>query len=208
MPSQKKQSVDPAAVPLVDAFNPAAAQQLLAQGIHEIVFVKRKTLSSNHYYTEHINSKWAPGGNLCVLNLDTGTVREVVPDLSGGVINRFDVSFDAKKIVFDYKANRDAGYRIYEINVDGTGLRQLTFPMEGEAGFGAKYGGRCQNRTDDMHPCYLPDGGIAFISTRCRFGILCDTPDTFTTTVCTAWTPTARICVSSATAPSVNRRPS
>ena len=34
-----------------------------------------------------------------------------------------------------------------------------------------------------MQPCYLPDGGIAFISTRCQYGILCDGPDDFTTTV-------------------------
>ena len=34
-----------------------------------------------------------------------------------------------------------------------------------------------------MHPIYLPDGGIAFISTRCQYGILCDSPDDFTTTV-------------------------
>ena len=34
-----------------------------------------------------------------------------------------------------------------------------------------------------MQPCYLPDGGIAFISTRCQYGILCDAPDDFTTTV-------------------------
>ena len=37
--------------------------------------------------------------------------------------------------------------------------------------------------TDDMHPCYLPDGDICFISTRCQYGILCDAPDDFTTTV-------------------------
>ena len=37
--------------------------------------------------------------------------------------------------------------------------------------------------TDDMHPCYLPNGEIIFISTRCQYGILCDAPDDFTTTV-------------------------
>ena len=33
-----------------------------------------------------------------------------------------------------------------------------------------------------MHPCYMPDGRIAFVSTRCRFGILCDGPDRLVTT--------------------------
>ena len=37
--------------------------------------------------------------------------------------------------------------------------------------------------TDDVHPCYLPDGGIAFASTRCEYGILCDGRDKLTTSV-------------------------
>ncbi len=33
----------------------------------KIVFVKRYTYSANHYYTEYLNSRWMPGGGLCVL---------------------------------------------------------------------------------------------------------------------------------------------
>ena len=78
------------------------------------------------------------------------------------------------------------GYRIYEVNVDGPGLRQLTFPAAGRSGTGARSTAcfdHYHHGTDDMQPCYLPDGGIAFISTRCQYGILCDGPDDFTTTV-------------------------
>ncbi|VGO18299.1 HzsA-related protein [Pontiella sulfatireligans] len=174
---------DPGSAPLVDAFNPEAAKRLLDQGIREVVFIKRHTFESNHYYTEYLNSKWLPGGNLCVLNLETGNVREVAPELNGGVFYRFDVSFDAKKIVFDYKKSKEAGYKIYEINVDGSGLRQLTFGGDEEAGLSSKYSTKSHSRFDDLHPCYLPDGGIVFVSTRCQYGILCDSPDNFTTTV-------------------------
>jgi len=151
----------------------------------ELVFVKRYTYNSNHYYTEFINSSWKPGGNLCVLNLRTGAVRELCPSLEGGVFGRFDLSFDAKKIVFAWKSGPQEGYRIYEVNTDGTGLRQLTFPQENEAWLVKNYRARphYHHGTDDMHPCYLADGDIAFISTRCQYGILCDGPDDFTTTV-------------------------
>jgi hypothetical protein len=158
----------------------------------EIVFVKRKTFTANHYYTEHINSQWLPGGGLYVLNLKTGEERKVETGLPGGVYNRYDLSFDAQKIVFAWKAGPDDGYRIYEVNVDGSGLRQLTFPAENEAELVEKYSmvnwnGKTfkgyHHGTDDMAPCYLPDGGIAFISTRAQFGILCDAPDIFTTSV-------------------------
>ncbi|MDR0386063.1 MAG: hypothetical protein LBH60_08295 [Prevotellaceae bacterium] len=161
-----------------------ARNRLMGQGIDKIVFVKRFTYNSNHYYTEFLNSKWMPGGNLCVLSLKTGEVSELVPSLSGGVFGAFDISFDAKRIVFAWKASPDIGYRLYEVGADGSGLRQLTFSPADEEETIAKYKiAGYHHGTEDLDPCYLPDGGIAFISTRCRFGILCDAPDIFPTTV-------------------------
>ena len=151
----------------------------------KIVFVRRLTYSANHYYTEFINSRWTPGGNICVLDLKTGKVKELVTKLQGGVFGRFDLSWDAKKIVFAWKCAHQQGYRVYEMNVDGTGLRQLTFPEKNEQEIVRLYRARAHyhHGTDDMHPCYLADDDSCFISTRCQYGILCDAPDDFTTTV-------------------------
>jgi hypothetical protein len=167
-----------------DAEERAAWDKLLEQGVEKMVFVKRFTYNSNHYYTEFLNSKWMPGGNLCVLSLKTGEVRELTPSLEGGVFGAFDISFDAKRIVFAYKANPDIGYRLYEVGVDGNGLKQLTFSPDDEDEIIETYKlSGYHHGTEDLDPCYLPDGGIAFISTRCHFGILCDAPDIFPTTV-------------------------
>ena len=149
----------------------------------KILFVKRYTYNSKHYYDDfqHI-SRW--GGNLCELSLSDGTVREIAPELTGGVFDRFDLSFDAKRILFGYHRPQREGYRIYEIGVDGTGLRQVTHPPEDEEDRIATYGktstgdgfyGLIGYRfwTDDVHPCYLPDGGICFASTRSEHGVLC-----------------------------------
>jgi len=38
-----------------------------------------------------------PGGNLCVLDLKSGKVRDLLPQMTNGVFERFDVSFDAKR---------------------------------------------------------------------------------------------------------------
>jgi hypothetical protein len=153
--------------------------------IDKIVFVKRDTYQSNHYYTDFINGCEYFGGNICVLSLKDGSVREIVPSMKHGIFGRFDLSFDGKKIVFGWKDKIGVGFRIYEVNVDGSGLRQLTFPPADEEARIKKYkiNHAYQHHTDDMHPCYLPDGGICFISSRCEFGILCDAPDLFTTTV-------------------------
>jgi len=162
-------------------FNAEAAKKLIEQGIEELLFIRRITFTSNHVYTDYINSRWTPGGGLCVLNLKTGAVREIVPELTKtGVVNWFDLSFDAKKIVFDFKKSNDEGYRIYEVNTDGTNLKQLTFPEPNEAELVKNYRRGYHHGTDDLDPCYLPDGGIAFVSTRCQFGILCDSGDGFT----------------------------
>ena len=157
--------------------------EIPALDFDKIVFVKRINLQSNHYYTDHINGGFFPGGNLCILDLKTGETTDIVKELSDGVFGRFDLSFDGKKVVFAWKKGVQEGYRIYECDIDGSGLRQLTFPLPNEAELVAKYRLGYHHGTDDMDPCYLPDGGICFISTRCQYGTLCDPPDIFTTTV-------------------------
>ncbi len=159
-------------------------------GTDKLLFVKRYTYQSSHYYTDYIDGCCFYGGNLCILSLSDGTVQELVPCLEGGIFGRFDLSYDAKRIVFDYKAQDREGFRLYEVGVDGAGLRQLTFPPPDEKERIEKYAqphrtpgpGPYYHQTDDMHPCYLPDGGICFVSTRCERGILCDGPDILTTT--------------------------
>lgn len=147
-------------------------------GFSELAFIKRNTFDPNHYYTEFINSSWKPGGGIFILNLEDRSERELFPQMSGGVFGRFDISFDAKRIVFSYKKSAGDGFRIYSANIDGTNLRQLTFPEPGEAETAKKFKrGKYHNGTDDMDPCWLPDGGIAFVSTRPRYGVLCDPSD-------------------------------
>jgi len=87
-----------------------------------------------------------------------------------------DLSFDGKRIVFAYADHtRPRALRqffLYEIGVDGTGLRQITGtdnnPLAGADG-------RMTVLSEDYDPCYLPDGGFAFISTRNQGGVRCHT---------------------------------
>jgi hypothetical protein len=159
------------------------AQFLLSRGVDKLIFIKRYTYNAAHYYTEYIQSSFLPGGNLCVLDLKDGSVKDLLPEMNKGVFERFDVSFDAKKIVFAWKAEVDVGYRIYEVNVDGTGLRQVLMPTADEAELVRKYYIEgYHHSTDDMSPCYLPDGGFCFVSTRSQYGILCDNNDFLTST--------------------------
>jgi hypothetical protein len=147
----------------------------------KLLFVKRFTLTSSHIYSDHWDGSRKMGGNLCILSpvAPDGQVTELVPQLAGGLFGRFDLSYDAKKVVFAYKKAEDQGYRIYEINIDpstsfragGTGLRQLTFDAPEEPQLMAHYGKRF--RYEDCDPCYLPNGKIMFTSTRPQRRVFC-----------------------------------
>jgi HEAT repeat protein len=69
--------------------------------------------------------------------------------LSSGAVFKPEPSFDGKKVLFAMRPDGDDWFHQYEINVDGTGLRQLT------AGPFNDFGG-----------VYLPDGRIVFSSDR------------------------------------------
>jgi hypothetical protein len=144
--------------------------------IDKLLFVKRYTYHSSHIYTDYFDGSSQVGGNLCVLSpvAPDGKVTELVPQLNGGIFGRFDLSFDARKVVFAYK-KPGRGYRIYEVGIDGAGLRQITQDADDEAELVKQF----HHGYDDLDPCYLPDGKIMFVSTRSRRAVLCH--NSFTT---------------------------
>ncbi|MDR2706326.1 MAG: hypothetical protein LBC02_11165 [Planctomycetaceae bacterium] len=160
-----------------------AREILLKRGIEKIVFVKRFTYTASNYYTEYVNSAFLPGGNICVLDLKSGLVTDLCSDLQNGVFERFDLNFNATKIVFAWKKSLHEGYRLYEVRIDGTELRQVLSPPENEERLVKLYKNWYHHGTDDLSPCWLPDGDICFVSSRCQYGITCDAPDTLTATV-------------------------
>ncbi|MFC1601346.1 hypothetical protein ACFL34_03265 [Candidatus Sumerlaeota bacterium] len=98
-----------------------------------------------------------PGGRLLLLDglHPGGEVRQLAP-AEPGAFWRPELSFDAKKVLFCFKPHDEKAYHVYEMNIDGTGLRQLTF-----------------GNYDDMDPIYLPDGHIVFSSARCNTYVRC-----------------------------------
>jgi len=150
----------------------------------KIIFTRRFTYDSQHYYDDYYHGPTEWGGNLTELDLATGKTRDIVPKLNGGIFDRYDISHDAKRIIFGYRACKPDGYRIWEQNLDGTGLRQLTFRPADEEERVTRHSGYAKvalekdprlygHWTDDMHPCYLPDGRIVFVSSRSECTVLC-----------------------------------
>ena len=124
-----------------------------------LVFIKAKHRSESNLGFR--DSYWFPkvpwyhwGENLYVLRpvAPDGTVTNLTR-LEDGAVQGPELSYDAQRILFAMRRHfKTEGFHIYEINVDGTGLRQLT-------------SGNC----NDVDACYLPDGRIAFCSDRAGY---------------------------------------
>ncbi len=147
----------------------AFANPLLA--FDRLLFTKRVPTSYSHQVMQYYGWRARPGGGIFVLEAPGRSLacRDILGGrLSGGNVLEPRLSYDGRRIVFSYvecgakaynpgdlavneKGPDEGYYHVWEVNVDGTGLRQLT-----------------SGPYDDVMPTYLPDGRIVFCSTRRR----------------------------------------
>ena len=80
------------------------------------------------------------------------------PEAGSKFVGDVDLNFDADRLLFSMPGTHDR-WQIWEIGVDGRGLRQVT---RGES-----------PSVDNYDACHLPDGRIIFDSTRCFHGVPC-----------------------------------
>ena len=131
--------------------------------VESIVFAVRGVGRDGHWYANfgyHVNNtnemQYGPaGGRLCLLNLRTGRTTVLLDDPDGGVRDP-QMYYNGAKMIFAYRKGGSRIYHLYEINTDGSNLRQLT-----------------DGAYDDIEPTYLPDGGILFCSARSRRWVNC-----------------------------------
>jgi len=81
--------------------------------------------------------------------------------LTGGGVLSPDLSYDAKTVLFAWSTEEEQCYHIFKVNIDGSGLIQLT---DGKS----QYGGHLLSNVshNDFDPVWLPNGRIAFITER------------------------------------------
>ena len=107
-----------------------------------LVFVKSKA-------TETLNRSWADGNLYRLSPISPDGVVTPITNFTGASISDPAVSFDGQRILFSMRPPGGTYRNIYEINADGSGLRQVT-----------SGGGH------DFDPLYLPDGRLLFTSSR------------------------------------------
>ncbi len=104
-----------------------------------------------------------PGGKLVILQGlgPDGNVRQLMPqEPLHGSFWRPDVSYDGQKVLFCFKPHNEKAFHLYEVQIDGSGLTQLT-----------------DGCYDDFDPIYLPDQKhIVFSTTRGHTYVRCMPP--------------------------------
>jgi len=155
----------PAAEPLFQIEK--GAEALARSGVGQVVFATRLGYDDPHwyanigYYCDDENHKARAGNGkpdesgLYLLNAATGEVN-VLLDAGGGSIRDPHVHYDGRTILFSYRQAGSDYYNLYEIRVDGAGLRRVT-----------------QGPYDDYEAIYLPDDDIVFVSTRSKRWVGC-----------------------------------
>ena len=131
-----------------------------------------------HQTRQYLGRYSRPGPGLVVLESWKDQPREVSllkDKLPVGSVMHPDLSFDARRVVFAFcdHTPRDPNWRqffLWEADVDGSRLHRLT-GRAADRTAGAE--GRETALVEDFDPCYLPDGGIAFVSTRSQTHIRC-----------------------------------
>jgi len=147
-----------------------ALRNPLLSDFNSLLFTKRVPPSFNHMSDQYYGWWSKPGGGIFRLrDFTTDSPREqciTTAFKEQGSFLRPTLSYDASKVLFAWcryypqlaaEANKldkgtvpeDAFYHLFEMNLDGSGLRQIT-----------------RGKYDDFDGRYLPDGRIVFLSTR------------------------------------------
>jgi hypothetical protein len=136
--------------------------------VTKLLFSKRHPFHPSHNYSVQLDSKWRPGGGVWSLAIPMKN-GSLVPekaqptrlfDAGAGMARDPSVSFDATKIYYGYRSDEKEYYRIFEQDV-ATGARRRISP---------------EGPFHDFWPTPLPDGGLAFITTRCKKKFICWRP--------------------------------
>ena len=134
-----------------------------APALKQIVFAVRKpNTRDGHWYAnfsyygpDEKRNAYLPGGRLCSLDLVSGKVANLIDDPLGGIRDPV-LNSDASRILFAWRKGSDPYFHLHDCRLDGSDLRQLT-----------------DGPWDDFEPSHLPDGGIIFVSNRCKRWVNC-----------------------------------
>ncbi|MDR2761393.1 MAG: hypothetical protein LBB88_02180 [Planctomycetaceae bacterium] len=128
-------------------------QNHLTRNLKNFLVIKRFEIRSSHVYTYHYEGFHA-GGGLYIFDCDelkknqNAEGKLLVPTPEGQILDA-DLSYDGKTILFSWRRKKSEPYHLWTIQIDGSNLKQIT-----------------SGAWHDYNACWLPDGDIAFLTSR------------------------------------------
>ena len=116
-------------------------------GFTKILFVERHAIHSSHVYTYHEEDNKA-GGGLHIYDIQSNTSKKIL-DSKEGLILDANLHYNGKTILFSWKKEMSDYHQLFTIDIEGGNLKQIT-----------------NHPSNNFNACWLPDGGIAFLSDR------------------------------------------
>lgn len=130
---------------------PSAPSPGVPQDVSSVIFLQRamsRGVGNVFDYTHFV-----PGGRLVKLEPPSPdgklTVLTSDPMFTNGDVMAWDLSFDAKELVFAARTDKDDHFQLFMMNVDGANLRQLT-----------------EGPYHHVFPIFLPGGKIMFTTSK------------------------------------------
>lgn len=145
--------------------------------LERVLFGKRHPFLESHNYSEHLDGCLEPGGGIYVLHVprdaqgglrpDQAEIEELF-DGSAGIVREPVPDYEAETVFFAYRPDTpqvegwSPYWHLYSLSLTTGETRQLT-----------------EGPFHDFDAAVLPDGGVAFISTRCALRFLCWRPQAY-----------------------------
>ena len=122
-----------------------------------IAFIRRDSYGMGGMQSVMFARRTGKGSAICLYDPARPELgAETIFETTEGFIFNMNPSYDGERLAFSYKEKLEDPFHVWEIAVDGSGLRQLT-----------------RGPYHDFSPVYYPDGRIIFSSSRVESYSLC-----------------------------------
>ena len=145
--------------------------------LERVLFAKRHPFLESHNYSEHLDGVLEPGGGLYALHIPRNERGQLLPghgsveqlfDSSAGIVRDPTLDYEARAVFFAYRPETplvegwDSYWHLHALDLESGQTRRLT-----------------DGPYHDFDAVVLPDGGLAFHTTRCAIRFLCWRPQAY-----------------------------
>ncbi len=134
----------------------ASSTESIKQQVGRIAFIERPAHTRQGTNATMFAQVQGRGASIWVWDVANEAEPTQIFQTRQGMLFDISPSYDGQKLLLTYRTTPKEPFHIWEMNTDGSGLRQLT-----------------EGRYHDFNPVYYPDGRIVFCSSRVESYALC-----------------------------------